>query len=50
MASATPASTQAAASPGVMPLQNVNEYLVAHRQLPNPDFYRPVVNKATVAR
>lgn len=48
--SATPAATQAAATPGIMPLQNVNEYLVAHRQLPNPDFYRPVVNKAAVAR
>jgi sigma-E factor negative regulatory protein RseA len=47
--SSAPAATQAA-TPGVMPLQNVNEYLVAHRQLPNPDFYRPAVNKAVVAR
>lgn len=49
VASAAPAATQQAA-PAVMPLQHVNEYLVAHRQLPNPDFYRPAANKATVAR
>lgn len=47
LASAAP---RAAAAPGVMPLQNVNEYLVVHRQLPNPDFYRPAVNQAVIAR
>ena len=26
----------------VVPLNNVNEYLVVHRQVPNMDFYRPV--------
>lgn len=49
MASTAPSATQQAA-PVVMPLQNVNEYLVAHRQLANPDFYRPAVNKVPAAR
>jgi len=39
-----------APAPAVVPLQNVNEYLVAHRQLPNPDFYRPAVNRVQGAR
>jgi sigma-E factor negative regulatory protein RseA len=34
----------------VVPLNNVNEYLVVHRQLPNADFYRPVSNQAAGGR
>jgi hypothetical protein len=26
------------------PALNVQEYLVAHRQVPSPDLYRPVTN------
>jgi len=34
-----------------MPALNVQEYLVAHRQVMSPDLYRPVTNRATaVAR
>ena len=50
LASATSAAPQVAAAPNVMPLQNVNEYLVVHRQLPNPDFYRPAVNQVAGPR
>ena len=31
------------------PALNVQEYLVAHRQVPTPDLYRPVTNRAPVA-
>lgn len=31
------------------PVLNVQDYLVAHRQVPSPDLYRPVVNRAPVA-
>lgn len=34
----------------VVPLNNVNEYLVVHRQVPNAEFYRPVANRAVVGR
>jgi sigma-E factor negative regulatory protein RseA len=34
----------------VVPLQNVNEYVVVHRQMPNADFYRPVANQAAGGR
>jgi len=34
----------------VVPLHNVNEYVVVHRQLPNADFYQPVANQAAAGR
>lgn len=33
----------------VVPALDVEDYLVAHRQMPFPDFYRPVTNSAPVA-
>jgi sigma-E factor negative regulatory protein RseA len=52
LASTAPAATptQVAASGSVVPLNNVNEYLVAHRQLPNAEFYRPVSSQAAAGR
>lgn len=44
-APAAPAAVPRLAS-GVVPLTNVNEYVVVHRQMPNADFYRPVANQA----
>ncbi|EFK96291.1 hypothetical protein LDC_1676, partial [sediment metagenome] len=34
----------------VVPLNNVNEYVVVHRQVPNAQFYRPVANQAAGGR
>ena len=34
----------------VVPLTNVNEYMVVHRQMPNSDYYRPVAAKAVGGR
>jgi len=39
-----------AAVPSVVPVQNVNEYVAFHRQMPNADFYRPVVHQAAGGR
>jgi sigma-E factor negative regulatory protein RseA len=53
LASTAPARLAAApvvASANVVPLNNVNEYVVVHRQFPNADFYRPVSNQAAAAR
>jgi sigma-E factor negative regulatory protein RseA len=38
------------AAADVVPLNNVNEYVVVHRQFPNADYYRPVANQAVGAR
>jgi sigma-E factor negative regulatory protein RseA len=52
VAKAPTASIQPVASTGTVvtaPALNVQEYLVAHRQMPTPDLYRPVTNRAPVA-
>jgi sigma-E factor negative regulatory protein RseA len=49
LATSAPAARPAVAS-SVVPLNNVNEYVVLHRQLPNAEFYRPVSNQAAVGR
>jgi len=52
VAKAPAASIQPVASTGTVvtaPALNVQEYLVAHRQVPTPDLYRPVTNRAPVA-
>lgn len=49
MAKNAPVAVPAIAS-NVVPLQNVNEYVVVHRQLPNADFYRSVSNQAAAGR
>lgn len=52
----TPAGPAVASAPAatiasrVVPLNNVNEYMVVHRQLPNADFYRPVSSQAAAGR
>jgi sigma-E factor negative regulatory protein RseA len=43
------ARTAPLVSPGAAPF-NASEYVVAHRQLPNADYYRPASNTAAVAR
>jgi sigma-E factor negative regulatory protein RseA len=51
-AKAPAASMQPVASTAAVvtaPALNVQEYLVAHRQVPTPDLYRPVTNRAPVA-
>jgi sigma-E factor negative regulatory protein RseA len=48
-APATPAAVPVVAA-NVVPLQNVDEYVVAHRQLPTADFYRPVADQAVGGR
>jgi len=55
VAKAPSASIQPVASTAAVvsaPALNVQEYLVAHRQVPTPDLYRPVTNRtpAAVAR
>ncbi|HXN15452.1 MAG TPA: hypothetical protein VN878_03690, partial [Usitatibacter sp.] len=35
-----------AAVPSSAPAVNVQDYLAAHRQIPSPELYRPVVNRA----
>ena len=55
VAKAPSASIQPGASTAAVvtaPALNVQEYLVAHRQVPTPDLYRPVTNRtpASVAR
>lgn len=48
---AKPASSQAPiVASHVVPLNQLNEYVVVHRQLPNADFYRPVSNRAAAGR
>jgi sigma-E factor negative regulatory protein RseA len=49
MAKSTTAAPPVLAS-NVVPLQNVNEYVVVHRQMPTADFYRPVANQAAGGR
>ncbi|HET9469794.1 MAG TPA: sigma-E factor negative regulatory protein [Usitatibacter sp.] len=52
VAKAPTASIQPVASTAAVvaaPALNVQEYLVAHRQVPTPDLYRPVTNRAPVA-
>jgi sigma-E factor negative regulatory protein RseA len=44
----TPAAEVVASN--AVPLSNVNEYVVVHRQLPHGDFYRPVSNQAAAGR
>ena len=44
-----PAAVPALAA-NVVPLKNVNEYMVVHRQMPNSDFYRPVAAQAVGGR
>jgi sigma-E factor negative regulatory protein RseA len=48
--SAPPAATGPVAQANVVPLNNVNEYVVVHRQVPNAQFYRPVANQAAGGR
>lgn len=38
------------AAANVVPMHNVNEYLVVHRQVPNAEFYRPVAAQAAGGR
>ena len=38
------------AAANVVPMRNVNEYLVVHRQVPNAEFYRPVAAQAAGGR
>ncbi len=58
---ATPAPVVAATAPArpaaqpvvaenVVPLKNVNEYLVVHTQVPNAEFYTTVADRAAVGR
>jgi len=49
LASSAPAAVPVVAA-NVVPLKNVNEYVVVHRQLPNADFYRPVAAQAVGGR
>ncbi len=52
LAKSAPAAVDAGpvAGANVVPLNNVNEYMVVHRQLPNAQFYRPVANQAAGGR
>ena len=51
VASSAPAATATPVlASNVVPLKNVNEYLVVHRQLPNAEYYRPVSNQAAAGR
>lgn len=45
-----PAAAPVVAGTNVVPLNNVNEYVVVHRQLPNAEFYRPVASQAAGGR
>lgn len=45
-----PAAPTVAAAAAVVPLTNVNHYVVVHRQVPNAEFYRPVANQAAGGR
>ena len=38
------------AAANVVPMHNMNEYLVVHRQVPNAEFYRPVAAQAAGGR
>ncbi len=49
VAKSAPAAAPVVAS-NVVPLQNVNDYVVVHRQMPTADFYRPVANQAAGGR
>ena len=49
MAKSAPSAAPVVAA-NVVPLNNVNEYVVVHRQLPNADFYRPVAHQAVGGR
>jgi sigma-E factor negative regulatory protein RseA len=46
---AAPAA-QPVAVANVVPLNNMNEYVVVHRQMPNAEFYRPVAHQAAGGR
>lgn len=48
-AAPSPAAAPQVAST-VVPLNQVNEYVVVHRQLPNAEFYRPVSSQAATGR
>jgi len=50
MASSSPAAPLPVVASNVVPLNNVNEYVVVHRQVPNMDFYRPVAHQAAGGR
>ncbi|HEX4944744.1 MAG TPA: sigma-E factor negative regulatory protein [Usitatibacteraceae bacterium] len=50
VALSSPATPPPVVADNVVPLKNVNEYVVVHRQLPNADFYRPVANQAAAVR
>jgi sigma-E factor negative regulatory protein RseA len=43
-------AAQPVAVANVVPLKNVNEYVVVHRQMPNAEFYRPVAHQAAGGR
>ena len=49
IAKTAPAAIPPLAS-NVVPLHNVNEYVVVHRQLPNADFYQSVSSQAAAGR
>jgi len=49
LATSAPSAAPVVAS-NVVPLNNVNEYVVVHRQVPNMDFYRPVAHQAAGGR
>lgn len=46
---ANTATLNAAPVTAPTPVLNVQDYLLAHRQVPSPDLYRPVVNRAPAA-
>ena len=50
VATSSPAASVPVVASNVVPLNNVNEYVVVHRQVPNMDFYRPVAHQAAGGR
>lgn len=46
---ANTATVATTAAPAAAPVLNLQDYVVAHRQVPTPEFYRPVNNRAPVA-
>jgi sigma-E factor negative regulatory protein RseA len=44
-----PVANTTVAAPPAAPAPNVQDYLTAHRQIPSPDLYRPVNNRAAPA-
>jgi len=43
-------AAQPVAVANVVPLRNMNDYVVYHRQMPNAEFYRPASNQAVGGR